>query len=181
MQLAIHTLDDAPADSRPLLEGIAADLGLVPNLAATAAASPALLAGFDGLRRAVAVTKLDPALREVAGLTVGVAVDNHYGVAFHSTMLAGLGVDEADIAAMRDGNAPSDATQAAVHDLARDIVTGRGHVPDSTVDRAAEAGLATETILEVLLECTFAGFVGMLDNLADQVELDGFLAARAWP
>jgi alkylhydroperoxidase family enzyme len=181
VQLAIHTLDDAPADSRPLLEGIAADLGLVPNLAATAAASPALLAGFDGLRRAVAVTKLDPVLREVAGLTVGVAVDNHYGVAFHSTMLAGLGVDEADITAMRDGNAPSDATQAAVHHLARDIVTGRGNVPDSTVDRAAEAGLATETILEVLLECTFAGFVGMLDNLADQVELDGFLAARAWP
>jgi len=66
VQLAIHTLDDAPADSRPLLEGIADDLGLVPNLAATAAASPALLAGFDGLRRAVAVTKLDHRL-EVAG------------------------------------------------------------------------------------------------------------------
>ena len=36
MQLNIHTLDDAPADSRPVLEGIAADLGLVPNLAAAA-------------------------------------------------------------------------------------------------------------------------------------------------
>jgi alkylhydroperoxidase family enzyme len=180
VHLAIHTVDDAPAESRPLLEGIAADLGLVPNLAAVAAASPALLAGFEGLRRAVAGTKLDPVLREVAGLAVGVAVDNRYGVAFHSTMLAGLGVDEGDIAAMRDGKAPSDPAQAAVHDLARDIAVGRGNVPDATVDRAAEAGLTTEAILEILLECTFAGLVGMIDNLAGRVELDGFLAARAW-
>jgi alkylhydroperoxidase family enzyme len=181
VQLTIHTLDDAPADSRPVLEGIAGDLGLVPNLAATAAASPALLAGFDGLRRAVAATELDPVLREVAGLAVGVAVDNHYGVAFHSTMLAGLGVDEADITAMRDGKAPSDPTQAAVHHVARDIVIGRGKVPDSTLDHTAEAGLATEAVLEILLECTFAGLVGMLDNLADHVELDAFLTPRAWP
>jgi alkylhydroperoxidase family enzyme len=180
VQLAIHTVDDAPTDSRPLLEGIAADLGLVPNLAAAAAASPALLAGFDGLRRAVAATNLDPVLREVAGLAVGVAVDNRYGVAFHSTMLAGLGVDEGDITAMRDGKAPVDPTHAAVHDLARDFVAGRGKVPDSTMDRAAKAGLTTEAVLEILLESTFAGLVGMIDNLADRVELDSFLAARAW-
>ena len=60
MELTVHTVDTAPADARPTLEGIAVDLGLVPNLAATAAASPALLAGFDGLRRAVASAKLDP-------------------------------------------------------------------------------------------------------------------------
>jgi hypothetical protein len=89
------TIDGAPADSRQVLEGIAADLGLVHNLAAAAAASPALLTGFDALRRAVAPTKLDPVLRDVAGLTVGVAVDNHLGVAFHSTVLASLGVEEA--------------------------------------------------------------------------------------
>jgi hypothetical protein len=37
MRLPIHTPDSAPAESRPIMEGIAADLGLVPNLAATAA------------------------------------------------------------------------------------------------------------------------------------------------
>jgi alkylhydroperoxidase family enzyme len=95
-------------------------------------------------------------------------------------MLAGLGIDDPDITAMRDGKAPSDPAQAAVHDLARDIVAGRGNVPDATVDRAAKTGLTTEGILEILLESTFAGLVGMIDNLAGRVELDGFLAARAW-
>ncbi|MGH9258761.1 MAG: hypothetical protein ACRD08_02515 [Acidimicrobiales bacterium] len=48
------------------------------------------------------------------------------------------------------------------------------------MDRAAPAGVATEAILEILLEWTFAGLVGMVDNLAGRVELDDFLAARAW-
>ena len=129
MQLNIHTIDDAPADSRPVLERIAADVGLVPNLAAAAAASPALLSGFDGLRQAVASTKLDPVLREFAGLTVGVAVDNHYGVAFHSTMLASLGVEEAVIEVLRDGGTPADPAAAAVHTLAREVVLERGRLP----------------------------------------------------
>jgi alkylhydroperoxidase family enzyme len=180
MQLPIHTLDSAPAESRPTMEGIATDIGLIPNLAATAATSPALLAGFDGLRRAVATTKLDPVLREVTGLAVGVAVDNHYGVAFHSTMLAGLGVDETDIDTMRTGHAPSDDTAAATHQLARELVLGRGKVADATIAQAADAGLDTETILEIVLESTFASLVGTIDNLADRVDLDDFLTPRAW-
>ena len=180
MRLPVHSLETAPAESRPIMDGIAADVGLIPNLAATAATSPALLAGFDGLRRAVATTKLDPVLREVTGLAVGVAVDNHYGVAFHSTMLASLGVDEADIAAMRSGQAPSDGTAAAVHHLARELALGRGRVPDATVAAAAEAGLDAEAILEIVLESTFAALVGTIDNLADHVDLDDFLTPRAW-
>ena len=180
MQLIIHTIDDAPADSRPVLERIAADVGLVPNLAAAAAASPALLSGFDGLRQAVASTKLDPVLREFAGLTVGVAVDNHYGVAFHSTMLASLGVEEAVIEVLRDGGTPADPAAAAVHALAREVVLERGKLSDATLALAVAAGLSTEAILEVVLESTFAGMVGLIDNLAGRVELDGFLAPRAW-
>ena len=180
MQVPIHTIDSAPADSRALLEGIASDLGVIPNLAATAAASPALLAGFDGLRRAVATTKLDPVLREVAGLAVGVTVDNHYGVAFHSTMLGGLGVDNADIDAMRHGDAPSDSVAAAVHALARLAADGRGKVDPATTEAALAAGLSTEAVLEVLLEVSFATVVGLIDNFTGPVELDRFLAERRW-
>jgi alkylhydroperoxidase family enzyme len=182
MQLTINTLDDVPAEARSLLEGIHEDLGLVPNLAATAATSPALLAGFDGMRRAVQLTKLDPVLREIVGLTVGVVVDNRYGVAFHSTMLANLGVDEATIAAVRADRPPSDTAAAAVHHLAREIAVSRGKVSEQVVQTAAiDAGLSTEAILEVLLECAFASVVGLVDNLADHVELDPFLQPQAWP
>ncbi|HEX5608569.1 MAG TPA: carboxymuconolactone decarboxylase family protein [Solirubrobacterales bacterium] len=180
MELTVHTPETAPAGSKPILEGISADLGLVPNLAGAAATSPTLLSAFDGLRRAVGSGRLDPVLRETAGLAVGVAVDNRYGVAFHSTVLGQLGVAEDEINCMRDGRAPSDPRQAAVYALAQAVVVGRGKVEDEVLEAAERAGLDTEEVLEVVTECTFAGLVGTLDNLAGRVELDEFLAPRAW-
>jgi alkylhydroperoxidase family enzyme len=180
VHLPILTAETAPEASRPILDGIAADLGFVPNLAATAAASPTLLTAFDAMRRAVGATRLDPVLREVAGLAVGVAVDNAYGVAFHSTVLGHLGVDETEIARIRAGQPPVDARAAAVHDLARAVVLERGKVEDGAVDRATAAGLSTSEVLEVVTECAFASLVGTIDNLAGRVELDEFLVARTW-
>ena len=180
MKLTIHTTDTAPDASQALLKGIGEDIGLVPNLAAVIAESPTLLTVFDAMRRAVGAAGLDPVHREVAGLATGVAVDNAYGVAFHSTVLAGLGVADPDIDAMRGGRTPSDPAAAAVYALARDVVLTRGKVDDAVVERALGAGLSPESVLEVVAECTFAGLVGTVDNLAGRVALDDFLVPRAW-
>ena len=180
MELTIYSAEDAPDGSKAILDGIASDLGFVPNLAGTAAGSPALLSAFDGLRRAVGSGQLDPIAREVAGVAVGVAVDNHYGVAFHSTVLASLGVGDTEIERLRANKSPSDAKLAAVYELARSIVLDRGKVDDDLVSRATAAGVTPPEILEVVAECTFAGLVGTLDNLAGRVELDEFLRPRAW-
>jgi alkylhydroperoxidase family enzyme len=180
MELTVYSAENAPVESREILDGIAADLGFVPNMAGAAAGSPALLNAFDGLRRAVGSGGLDPVVRETAGLAVGVAVDNHYGVAFHSTVLSGLDVDDGELDSMRASRPPSDAKLAAVYDLARRIALDRGKVDDLAVAAASAAGVSTSEILEIVAECTFAGLVGTLDNLAGRVELDGFLAPRAW-
>jgi alkylhydroperoxidase family enzyme len=180
MELNIYSAGDAPDGSKAILDGIAADLGFVPNMAGAAAGSPALLSAFDGLRRAVQSGQLDPIAREVAGVAVGVAVDNQYGVAFHSTVLASLGVDDTELERMRANKPPSDAKHAAVYELARTIVLDRGKVDDEAISRATAAGVTTPEILEIVAECTFAGLVGTLDNLAGRVELDAFLRPRVW-
>ena len=180
LNLTTLTVDTAPADSKDLLEDIAGDLGFVPNLAAVIAASPTLLAGFDGLRRAVARGEVDPVLRETAGVAVGVAADNRYGVAFHSTVLGRLGVSEDQIERMRAGREPADPRAAAVYALAREVVLTRGKVAETTVGRAFDAGLSVADVLDVVAECTFAGLVGTIDNLAGRVGLDAFLQPRAW-
>jgi alkylhydroperoxidase family enzyme len=170
----------APDASKPILDGIASDLDLIPNMAATIAASPTLLAAFDGLRRAVGAAQLDAISREVAGVAVGAAVDNRYGVAFHSTVLGSLGVDEGEIDRMRAGTPPQDERLAAVFDFARAVTLERGKVEDALVERLTAAGYSSEQLLEVVAECTFAGLVGVVDNLAGHVTLDEFLAPRAW-
>jgi alkylhydroperoxidase family enzyme len=180
MQLDVLTTDTAPAPSTPILDGIAADLGFVPNLASVAATSPTLLAAFDGLRRAVGDPTFLPVHRELAGLAVGVAVDNAYGVAFHSTVLASLGVDERDIDAIRAGGDPTDAVHAAVCRFARAVTVGRGEVGADVIEQANTAGLSDADLLQLVAECTFAGLVGTIDHLAGRVPLDPFLQPRQW-
>ena len=180
MNLTVLTAETAPAASRPLLDDIAADIGFVPNLAAVSAASPTLLAAFDALRRAVADPSFPPVHREIAGVAVGVAVDNAYGVAFHSTVLGSLGVGATDIAAMRAGNEPTDPTHAAVYAFAHSVAADRGRVPDEVIRRAHDRGLTDAVLLQLVAECAFAGLVGTIDNLAGRVPLDDFLQPQAW-
>ncbi len=180
MNLHILTPGDAPAASRAVLDGIAADLGFVPNLAAATAASPTLLSAFDALRRTVSDETFDPVHREIAGVAVGVAVDNAYGVAFHSTVLGSLGVEADEIDAMRAGSEPNDPVHAAVYAFARDVAVHRGKVTDDVVRRADDAGLSDAALLQLVAECVFAGLVGIVDNLADRVPLDEFLQPQAW-
>jgi alkylhydroperoxidase family enzyme len=180
MNLTVHTLDSAPEASQTILRDIAEDLGFLPNFAAAISASPTLLGAFDGMRRAVVSGELDPAVRETAGVAVGVAVDNHYGVAFHSTVLDGVGVDGTEIDRMRAGELPSDPRLAAAYELAQRIVLDRGKVPTEVVARAEAAGFTPNEILEILAESAFASLVGLVDNLAQHVELDPPLVPRAW-
>jgi alkylhydroperoxidase family enzyme len=180
MNLHILSPDDAPPASRPILDGIATDLGFVPNLAAVTATSPTLLAGFDALRRTVADPTFTPIHREIAGVAVGVAVDNAYGVAFHSTVLGALGIDAADLDAMRAGDEPNDPVHAAVYAFARDVAARRGKVPDHVIQQAYDAGLTDADLLQLVAECVFAGLVGTIDNLAGRVPLDEFLQPQAW-
>jgi alkylhydroperoxidase family enzyme len=180
MNLTVLTADTAPPASRPVLETIAGDLGFVPNLAAVAAASPTLLAAFDALRRTVADPAFPAVHREIVGVAVGVAVDNAYGVAFHSTVLARLGVDEREIDAMRAGTEPTDPVHAAIYAFARVVVMQRGKVDDDVLHRASDAGLTDADVLQLVAECTFAGLVGTIDNLAGRVPLDEFLRPRQW-
>jgi alkylhydroperoxidase family enzyme len=180
MDLAILTLDTVPPASRPLLEGIADDLGFVPNLASTMAASPTLLGAFDRLRRCVGDGAFDPVRREIAGVAVGVAVDNAYGVAFHSTVLDALGVEASEIEEMRAGNPPTDQTYAAVYAFARAVVLDRGAVDRAVIEQASAAGLDGPSLLQLVTECVFASLVGIVDNLAGRVELDEFRRPMAW-
>jgi alkylhydroperoxidase family enzyme len=180
MHLPVLTRDTAPAESQQGLDEVATDIGFLPNFAATIAASPTLLAGFNGLRAAINAYGFDPVHREIAGIAVGVAVDNAYGVAFHATVLARLGVEQEDLETMRRGAEPRDDLHAAVYAFARALVLDRGAVAETVVRRALDAGLQPADLLQLVTECVFASLVGIVDNLAGRVELDQPLQAQAW-
>ena len=86
--------------------------------------------------------ELDPVAREVAGVAVGVAVDNRYGVAFHSTVLGRLGVDEAEHRADARGRAAGGPELAAVvRRSRRRSCSTEARSTTTSLDAARQAGL----------------------------------------
>ena len=81
---------------------------------------------------------------------------------------------------MRAGDEPANVAAAAVYAFARELVLTRGKVAEGTIRRTVEAGLSEADVLEVVAECTFAGLVGTLDNLAGRVELDEPFRQATW-
>jgi hypothetical protein len=75
-------------------------------------------------------------------------------VAFDSTVLASLGVDDTELERMLANKPPSDASLAAVYELARSILLHRGKVDDVAVSRATAAGVTSQEILEIVAAST---------------------------
>ena len=59
----IHSIDSAPQDSRPFLQGLQQSLGMLPNLAAAMAESPERLKGFLAVRQIYQGGTFSPAER----------------------------------------------------------------------------------------------------------------------
>ena len=85
-KFTVHTLETAPAASRPLLEGIRKAFGFVPNLFAVFAESPAALQGALAMAEAFSKSTLSPAQQQLVALAVSEANDCQFCVAAHSTI-----------------------------------------------------------------------------------------------
>jgi len=110
----VHTLESAPEKSKPALQGLKQNFGMVPNLAATMAESPTLVNGFVGAFGNFHGGSFTGAEKQTLLLTNAVANRCEWAVAFHSTMALKEGVTAADVEAIRTGRAPEDASLAAL-------------------------------------------------------------------
>src|SRR3954470_17838348 len=115
----VHTIDTAPEASRSLLRGMAASVGFVPNLAATMAESPPLLAGFLAVRDIYQRGTFSGAEIQVLSLTAAFENRCDWCMAFHTLMALKEGVSRPSVDALRAGRAPVEARLAALSDFAR--------------------------------------------------------------
>jgi AhpD family alkylhydroperoxidase len=178
-QFPIHTLDTAPADSKPHLLALKQTVGMIPNLAVGMAESPGLIEGFLTVRERYAKGTLTGA--EIQALSLTAALENDCGwcMAFHTAMARTEGVSSPDIDALRDGRTPPDAKLGALTDFAREMVRTRGAVSQATLQRFLDAGYTRAQALEVILGMAFslmANYAGHIVNPA----LDAPLQPHAW-
>ena len=146
----VHTIESAPAQSKPVLRQLQQAFGLIPNIAAAMAASPVLINGFIGLFERVHASSLTEPQIQTLLLTNAVTNASEWAVAFHTALALKQGVQPADVHAIRHGGPPNDVGLAALSTLARTLIEKRGHLAESDQRRFFEVGFSSEQILEVI-------------------------------
>jgi uncharacterized peroxidase-related enzyme len=145
------SIETAPAASRPLLEAVKHQLGLVPNLFRLVANSPAALEGYLGLMGALGKGALDARTRERIALAVAQRNGCDYCLSAHAYLGEHVAkLDTAEIAANRDA-ASSDPKAAAALRFAASLVDLRGHVSEGAVQAVKAAGYDNAAIVEIIV------------------------------
>jgi uncharacterized peroxidase-related enzyme len=173
------TIDDAPAASRPLLEAVNKQLGVVPNLFRLVATSPAALEGYLGLSGALAKGKLPAATRERIALAVAEINGCSYCLSAHSYLGKNLAkLDDAEIAANRNGHSNDPKADAAVRFAAK-VAAARGHVGDEDVRAVKLAGYDDAQVIEIVQHVALNTWTNYINEVG-KTEIDfPVVAARA--
>jgi len=170
-RIVIPTVEQAPAASRPLLDAVQKQLGVVPNLMKLVGNSPAALEGYLSLNAALGKGVLSVALRERIALAIAEFNACEYCLAAHSylaTHQAKIADDEINLA--RDGLSGDPKIKAALK-FARQVVSRRGKVDNQDIAFLRAAGFDDAGIVEIVLNVALNVLTNYINNVA-QTEVD---------
>ena len=160
------TIDAAPAASRPMLEAVKKQLGVVPNLFRLVATSPAALEGYLGLSGALQKGALPAQTRERIALAVAQINGCGYCLSAHAYLGKNLAkLDDAEIAANRNGGSRDPKADAAVRFAAK-VARERGHVADSDLQAVRLAGYDDAQIIEIVLHVALNTWTNYVNEVA---------------
>jgi len=164
-------IEDAPAASRPLLEAVKKQLGVVPNLFRLVANSPAALEGYLGLMGALGKGKLPAPTRERIALAVAELNGCSYCLSAHTYLGKNLAkLDDAEITANRNGASNDPKADAAVR-FAVKVARSRGHVGDEEVRAVKSAGYDDAQVIEIVLHVALNTWTNYINEVA-KTEID---------
>ena len=146
-----HTLDSAPAASRPFMEATIAEFGILAEPVARLAESPETLDGFLHASHLFESSTLDPLSREVVVMTIATRNGCRFCVTMHTGRLRALKADPELITALRIGGRIADERLATIQRFTCRALETTGQVPDEEIKEFLAAGYTTRNALEVVL------------------------------
>ena len=172
-RIPTHTVEDAPAASRPLLQKIvrSTTTGRPAHLHAQMPRSPAVLPAYASLRAVLGEhTTFDPKVG--AALTLATAgVSNDYMIRIASRLAHMNGWVEEQVTALRKGIPTSDVKIDALTGLVREAAANSGNVTDATWKAAQQAGWSDEQLTDAFAYVGATVFTGYFLNYA-QTDMD---------
>ena len=131
------------------LAAVKKSLGMVPNLFATLAQSPAALQTYFGIKQGLAAGTLTARQHELIALAVAQANGCQYCLSAHTVLNGMLGTTAADMKAARAGRG-ANPRDDAILSLAREVVEKRGRLAPAQVVAYKSRGLSDADILETV-------------------------------
>lgn len=168
----IAPLDPAAADSKIVatLDVVKARLGMVPDLYATLAKTPAALKALLAINEAIAEGGLSAKEREIVALATSQANGCQYCLSAHTLLgkNVSLSTRETELARAAAGG---DARAAAIAQLTRALVEQRGHDARSALDDSKAAGRSEGDLLEIAVKVAATTLTNYVNNVA-RTEID---------
>jgi len=175
-RLAIPARDDVPDASKPILDTVHKQLGVVPNMFRLIAQSPLALQGFTANNGALSKT-LDVKTRERIALAVAQVNGCDYCLSAHSYLGLNLAkISPEEVALNRKGGSGDAKANAAVRFAAK-VVRERGHITEADIEAVRDAGFNDGQIVEIVAVTAENIFTNLL-NVVAQTDID-FPVVRA--
>jgi len=164
-RLTIPARDDVPAESKPILDAVQSQLGVVPNMFRLIASSPAALKGYTANNAALAKA-LDVKTRERIALAVAQVNGCDYCLSAHNYLGLNMAkISNEEIALNRMGRSGDPKADAAVR-FAVTVVRDRGQVAAADIEAVREAGFSDGQIVEIIAVVAENIFTNLLNVVA---------------
>lgn len=164
------TQDQATENVAHLLHAVKAKRGMVPNMFATLARSPAALEGYLAFSESLSKGRLSARQREVIALVVAQKNQCGYCLAAHSAISKRIGMDDAAILLARAGKS-TDPVEQGLANLSIDLIETGGDLSDAGMKALHEAGVDDEMLLEAVANVAINLFTNYSNRLA-QTDID---------
>lgn len=174
-----HTIDSAPKQAKPFLEGARNAFSFVPNLLGTMAEAPALLEGYMTLAGIFDKSSFSETERQIVLMTNNLLNGCVYCMAAHTTISKGAGVPKDVIEALRTDSRISDPKLEALRVFAKIINETRGWPNETQIAAFLDAGYSHQNVLEVVLGTSLKVMSNYTNHVAE-TKLDAAFAGNAW-
>lgn len=157
--------NEATGELANILATVKAKIGVVPNLFATFAQSPAVLNAYLGFSEALTHGNLTAKQREVIALAIGQTNSCQYCLSAHTLLGKGAGLSPEAIKEARNG-VSEDPLNDALAKLAIKIVNQRGVLSDADLNEARSNGVTDALVVEVIAHVALNTLTNYTNHIA---------------
>src|SRR5690606_15322172 len=165
-----QSVAESTGHAAQLYAGIKAAVGVVPNAYVNIGSnSPVALEALLNIDGALKKGTLGAKEGEVVKLVVSQTAECDYCLAAHTLIGKKTGLSKDDILAIRRGAASSEPRLDALAGFTRELVSTKGTMSASSVEKIKAAGFTDTQIVEIVLTITSITFTNLFNRINDTV------------